>query len=166
MGIWPFSSFLAPPSPLLRLRPRPTVDMVDMVATVAMVDMVDMVAMVDTVARERLRPRLLLLLSPRLMLRPTGLDMVDTAEAMVAMVVSERLRLPDTMVDMLVMEAMAATVATEDMVATVARGRLRLPDTTVDMLDMAATAAMVAMEDMAATVARGRLRLPDTMVDM
>merc|ERR1719309_1792877 len=101
-----------------------------------MVDMVDMVAMVDTVARERLRPRL------RLMLRPTGLDMVDTAEAMEAM------------------------VATEDMVATVARGRLRLPDTTVDMLDMAATAAMVAMEDMVATVARGRLRLPDTMVDM
>merc|ERR1711915_679234 len=146
MGIWPFSSFLAPPSPLLRLRPRPTVDMVDMVATVAMVDMVDMVAMVDTVARERLRPRLLLLLSPRLMLRPTGLDMVDTAEAMEAMVATEdmvatvargRLRLPDTMVDMLDMAVMAAT---EDMVATVVRGRLRLPDTTVDMLDMAATA--------------------------
>merc|ERR1712200_259211 len=114
---------------------------------------VDMVAMVDTVARERLRPRLLLLLSPRLMLRPTGLDMVDTAEAMEAMVATE---------DMVVMEAMAAMVATEDMVATVARGRLRLPDTTVDMLDMAATAAMVAMEDMVATVARGRLRLPDT----
>merc|ERR1711915_708968 len=121
MGIWPFSSFLAPPSPLLRLRPRPTVDMVDMVATVAMVDMVDMVAMVDTVARERLRPRLLLLLSPRLMLRPTGLDMVDTAEAMEAM------------------------VATEDMVATVARGRLRLPDTMVDMLDMAVMAATEVM---------------------
>merc|ERR1711922_1189 len=121
---------------------------------VATVAMVDMVAMVDTVARERLRPRLLLLLSPRLMLRPTGLDMVDTAEAMEAMVATE---------DMLVMEAMAATVATEDMVATVARGRLRLPGTTVDMPDMAAT---VATEDMAATVARGRLRLPDTMVDM
>merc|ERR1711928_81158 len=119
--------------------------MVDMVATVAMVDMV---AMVDTVARERLRPRLLLLLSPRLMLRPTGLDMVDTAEAMEAMVatvVRGRLRLPDTMVDMLVMEAMAATVATEDMAATVARGRLRLPDTMVDMLDMAAMAATEVM---------------------
>merc|ERR1711915_323632 len=157
MGIWPFSSFLAPPSPLLRLRPRPTVDMVDMVATVAMVDMVDMVAMVDTVARERLRPRLLLLLSPRLMLRPTGLDMVDTleaTEAMVATVVRGRLRLPDTTVDMLDMAATAAMVAMEDMVATVARGRLRLPGTTVDM------------PDMAATVARGRLRLPDTMVDM
>merc|ERR1711922_97647 len=108
----------APPSPLLRLRPRPTVDMVDMVATVAMVDMV---AMVDTVARERLRPRLLLLLSPRLMLRPTGLDMVDTLEDMEAM------------------------VATEDMVATVVRGRLRLPDTTLDMLDMAAMAATEVM---------------------
>merc|ERR1711922_57156 len=129
----------APPSPLLRLRPRPTVDMVDMVATVAMGDMV---AMVDTVARERLRPRLLLLLSPRLMLRPTGLDMVDTLEDMEAM------------------------VATEDMVATVVRGRLRLPDTTLDMLDMEAMVATVATEDMAATVARGRLRLPDTMVDM
>merc|ERR1712200_235337 len=102
----------------------------------------DMVAMVDTVARGRLRPRLLLLPSPRLMLRPTGLDMADTAEDMEAM------------------------VATEDMVATVARGRLRLLDTMVDMLDMAAMAAMVAMEDMAATVARERLRLPDTMVDM
>merc|ERR1712240_286164 len=76
------------------------------------------------------------------MLRPTGLDMADTAEDMAAM------------------------VATEDMVATAARGRLRLPDTMVDTLDMAATAAMAATEDMVATVARGRLRLPDTMVDM
>merc|ERR1712142_1081921 len=125
----PFSSFLAPPSPLLRLRLRPTVGMVATVATV------DMVAMVDTVARGRLRPRLLLLPSPRLMLRPTGLDMADTAEDMAAM--------PDM----------------ADMVATVARGRLRLPDTMVDTLDMAATAAMAATEDMVATVARGRLRL-------
>merc|ERR1712200_141514 len=101
------------------------------------------VAIVDTVARGRLRPRLLLLPSPRLMLRPTGLDMADTAEDMAAMpdmadmvatVARGRPRLPDTMVDMLAM------VATEDMVATVVRGRPRLPDTTVDMLDMAATA--------------------------
>merc|ERR1711922_90881 len=89
----------APPSPLLRLRPRPTVAMVDMVATV------------DTVARERLRPRLLLLLSPRLMLRPTGLDMeaMVATEDMVATVVRGRLRLPDTTLDMLDMAAMAAT---------------------------------------------------------
>merc|ERR1711860_362399 len=89
--------------------------------------------------------------SPRLMLRPTGLDMADTAAAMAAMedmvatVARGRLRLPDTMVDMLDMEAMAATVATEDMAATVARGRLRLPDTMVDMLDMAAMAATEVM---------------------
>ena len=42
-------------------------------------------------------------------------------------------------------EAMEAMVATEDMVATVARGRLRLPDTMVDMLDMAAMAATEVM---------------------
>merc|ERR1711922_86289 len=119
---------------------------VDMVATVATVDMV---AMVDTVARGRLRPRLLLLPSPRLMLRPTGLDMVDTAEDMVATVVRGRPRLPDTTVDMLDMAATAAMVATEDMVATVARGRLRLPDTMVDMLDMA---VMVATEVMVADI--------------
>merc|ERR1711922_52762 len=94
---------------------------------VATVAMVDMVAMVDTVARERLRPRLLLLLSPRLMLRPPGLDMVDTAEAMEAMA------------------ATAAMVAMEDMVATVVRGRLRLQDTMVDMLDMAVMAATEVM---------------------
>merc|ERR1711992_260738 len=131
---------------------------------VATVATVDMVAMVDTVARGRLRPRLLLLPSPRLMLRPTGLDMVDTAEDMEAMVATEdmvatvargRPRLPDTTVDMPDMEAMAAT---EDMVATVARGRLRLPDTMVDMLDMAAMAAMEATEDMVVTAVRGRLR--------
>merc|ERR1712179_564849 len=61
--------------PLLRLRPRPTVDMVDTVVdtTVATGDMVD-----TTTARGRLMLRLLLLLSPRLMLRPTVDTMVDT----------------------------------------------------------------------------------------
>ena len=57
--------------PLLlpRLRLRPTVDMV---ATVVDTEATATTATVDIVARGRLRPRLLLLPSPRLMLRPTG----------------------------------------------------------------------------------------------
>merc|ERR1712042_285446 len=107
-------------SPLLRLRPRPTV-----------------VTMVDTVVRGRLRPRLLLLPSPRLMLRPTVDTMVDT--------------LVDTTGD------------TVDTVYTVARGRL-MPRPTVDMVDtMVDTGATVDTVDTVDTEERGRLMLRPTV---
>merc|ERR1712026_348151 len=99
---------------------------------------------VDTVARGRLRPRLLLLPSPRLMLRPIVDTMVDTT---------------------------AATGDTVDTVYTVARGRL-MPRPTVDMVDtMVDTGATVDTVDTVDTEERGRLMLRptaamvDTMVD-
>merc|ERR1711862_541506 len=88
-----------------RLRPRPTVDMVD-----TMVDTVE--AMVDIAARGRLR---LLLLLSRKQLLPTVVDTtVDTVEAMVDTVARGRLR-PRPTVD-----------TVEAMVDIAARGRLRL----------------------------------------
>merc|ERR1711862_256852 len=132
---------------------RPTVDMV---ATVVDTGATATTATVDIVARGRLR--LLLLPSPRLMLRPTEVDTSEDMEAMVATdmvaTVARGRPRPRLTVDMADTEAMVAM----DMVATVARGRLR-PRLTVDMVD---TAAMVAM-DMVATVVRGRLRLPVSM---
>merc|ERR1711862_50686 len=134
---------------------RPTVDMV---ATVVDTGATATTATVDIVARGRLR--LLLLPSPRLMLRPTEVDTSEDMEAMVAtdMVATVARGRPRPMltVDMADTEAMVAT----DMVVTVARGRLR-PKLTVDT-DKVDTAAMVAM-DMVATVVRGRLRLPVSM---
>merc|ERR1719150_1084292 len=109
-----------------RLRPRPTVDMVD-----TMVDTVE--AMVDIAARGRLGR--LLLLSLRQLL-PTVVDtMVATVEDMVDTEARGKLRLRPTVV---MEDTVVATV-----VDIVARGRLRLTVAMVDtVVDTEATEAL------------------------